>query len=728
MKITYTLTDESPALATYSFLPIVRAFLKRADVDIDTADISLGARILASFTDASDDLGYLGELVLKPEANLIKTPNISASIPQLKSAIKELQAKGYNVPNYPDEPKNSDEENIKSKYQKILGSAVNPVLRAGNSDRRCTKAVKEYAKKNPYRVVEFNKDSKSRVSYMKSGDFFDNEKAILIKNNYGARIEFEGSNGIKILKDNWKLEKGEILDATFMSVDSLSKFYEESIDICKKENILLSLHLKATMMKVSDPIIFGYAIRVYFKELFLKYQDEFDRLGVNPNNGVKELLEKIEQSSKKDEILAMYNDILNDGAPLSMVNSDKGITNLHVPSDVIVDASMPAMLRNGARLWDKDGKECDSNALIPDKTYATIYEAVLDDLRINGTLDPSKIGSVSNVGLMAKKAQEYGSHDKTFVAPEDGKFRIVSECGEVLLEHSVKKGDIYRANEAKIDAINNWIDLAIERAHVSGCKIIFWLDPNRPSNKLMIDIVHDKLEKSGIFINDMLKILPPKEACIETLSEIREGKDCISVTGNVLRDYLTDLFPILELGTSAKMLSVVPMLNGGAMFETGAGGSAPKQVDQLIQENHLRWDSLGEFLALQASLEFLSRKTSNKKAEIMAKCLDEAIGKYLDNNKAPSRKAKEDDNRTSHFYLAMYLAESLSLQNEDASLSEFFKNIFEKLVESENKIYNEYIQAQGCSVDLGGYYKFDDAKCEKIMRSSDTFNSVLSEF
>lgn len=725
MKITYTLTDESPALATYSFLPIVKAFLKKAGIEVETSDISLAARILAQFPENGykDELALLGNLVEKPDANLIKTPNISASIPQLKAAIAELQQKGFKIPNFPDEPKNDAEKTIKEKYQKVLGSAVNPVLRQGNSDRRSTKAVKEYAKKNPYKVVPFNKDSKSCVSYMQKGDFFDNEKAILIQAPTTAKIEFTGSKGTEILKDNLKLEKNEILDATFMSVADLSKFYEEQIEVCKNKNLLLSLHLKATMMKVSDPIIFGYALKAYFKELFESFKEEFEALGINPNNGISELLSKIENSNKKAEILAKYNEILAKNAPLSMVNSDKGITNLHVPSDVIVDASMPAMLKNGAKLWDKEGKERDTNALIPDKTYATIYEAVIEDLHQNGTLDPKTLGSVSNVGLMAKKAQEYGSHDKTFVAKEDGVFRIADENGNTLLEHKVQKGDIYRANQAKYDAVSNWIDLGIQRADITGNTAIFWLDEKRPSNKIMIDLVKQRLQEKG----KEIAILAPKEACLESLKLIRAGKDCISITGNVLRDYLTDLFPILELGTSAKMLSVVPMLNGGAMFETGAGGSAPKQVEQLIEENHLRWDSLGEFLALQASLEFFAQKTNNAKAQILANCLDEAIAKWLDNNKAPSRKVKEDDNRTSHFYLAMYFANALANQNKDTNLQDFFKTIAEEFNANKSKIHQEYLEAQGVKVDLGGYYKFDDAKCNAIMRPSATFNAILEK-
>ncbi|MDE7175284.1 MAG: NADP-dependent isocitrate dehydrogenase [Helicobacter sp.] len=730
MKITYTLTDESPALATYSFLPIVQAFLGKVGIAVETSDISLSARVLAQFPEnlkesqrVKDALAILGELVNQPDANLIKTPNISASIPQLKATIKELQAKGYDVPNFPDEPQDEAQKAIKEKYQKVLGSAVNPVLRQGNSDRRCTKAVKEYAKRNPYRVVEFHKDSKTRVSYMPKGDFFDNEKAILVPEATKAKIEFIGKGGTEILKDNLKLDKNEILDATFMSAKVLDEFYAKQIEVCKKENILLSLHLKATMMKVSDPVIFGHAVQVYFKELFDSFGEELTQLGVNPNNGVSELLSKAENSPKKQEILTKYNEILAKSAPLSMVNSDKGITNLHIPSDVIVDASMPAMLKNGARLWDKEGKERDTNALIPDKTYATIYEAVVEDLRANGTLNPSQLGSVSNVGLMAKKAQEYGSHDKTFIAKEDGIFRIVDEKGTTLLEHKVEKGDIYRANQAKFEAVQNWIDLGIQRADLTGNKAIFWLDSKRPSNKIMIDLVEARLKEKGRDI----AILPPKEACLESLKLIRAGKDAISISGNVLRDYLTDLFPILELGTSAKMLSVVPMLNGGSMFETGAGGSAPKQVEQLVEENHLRWDSLGEFLALQASLEFYAQKTGNKQAQILANSLDSAIGEWLDNNKAPSRKVGEDDNRTSHFYLALYFAQSLARDSSDSSLQNFFKGIAEELSENEERIHQEYLSAQGAKVDLGGYYKLDDEKCDAIMRPSATFNAILAK-
>lgn len=730
MKITYTLTDESPALATYSFLPIAKAFLRHANIEVATSDISLSARILAQFPErlkqeqqVEDALSILGDLVKTKEANLIKTPNISASIPQLKAAIKELQGKGYDVPNFPDEPQNDTEKAIKEKYQKVLGSAVNPVLRQGNSDRRSTKAVKSYAQKNPYRVVPFSADSKSYVSYMKEGDFFDNEKAVLIPSATTAKIIFRDSSGEKVLKETLKLEQNEILDATFMDAQKLSRFYEEQITSCKNKGILFSLHLKATMMKVSDPVLFGYAVKAYFKEIFESFGDELARLGVNANNGVSELLSKIESSPKKAEILSKYTEILEKSAKISMVNSDKGITNLHVPSDVIVDASMPAMLKNGARLWDKEGKECDANAVIPDKTYATIYEAVIEDLHKNGTLNPATLGSVSNVGLMARKAQEYGSHDKTFIAPNDGEFVIVDANGSVLLSHKVRKNDIYRANQAKFDAVQNWIDLGIERADITGDKAIFWLDAKRASNKIMIDLVQKRLKEKG----KNIEILAPKEACLESLRLIRAGKNAISITGNVLRDYLTDLFPILELGTSAKMLSVVPMLNGGAMFETGAGGSAPKQVEQLVGENHLRWDSLGEFLALQASLEFYAQKQNNAKAKVLADALDSATSQWLDNNKAPSRKVGEDDNRTSHFYLSMYFTRALANQSADTSIAAFFKPIADELESKQDSIRAEFNNAQGKAVDLGGYYKFDDNKAESIMRPSKSFNTIIEQ-
>lgn len=586
------------------------------------------------------------------------------------------------------------------------------------------RAVKEYSKKNPYKVIPFDKNSKTKVSYMNEGDFFSNEKAVLIKSATTAKIEFvDNANNVHVMKEDIKLEKNEILDATFMDVAKLDSFYAEQIKDYKANDTLFSLYLKATMMKVSDPVIFGHAVKVFFKELFDSFQDEFDKLQINPNNGVSELLSKIESSPKKQEILAKYNEILAKSAKISMVNSDKGITNLHIPSDVIVDASMPAMLKNGAKLWDKDGKECDTNAVIPDKTYATIYEAVIEDLHKFGTLDPKTLGSVANVGLMAKKAQEYGSHDKTFIAPSDGTFRILDSAGNTLLEHKVSKNDIYRANQAKYDAVLNWIDLGIERMEITGSKAIFWLDEKRASNKIMIDLIKQRLSQKGKDI----EILAPKEACLKSLEYIRAGKDIISITGNVLRDYLTDLFPILELGTSAKMLSVVPMLNGGAMFEIGAGGSAPKQVQQVLEENHLRWDSLGEFLALQASLEFYAQKNNNQKAKILASCLDSAIGEWLNNNKAPSRKAKEDDNRTSHFYLALYFAKALANQSEDSSLQGTFAPIAKELSDNESKIRDGFLSAEGRSVDLGGYYKMDDDKAQKVMRPSATFNTILAK-
>ena len=731
MHITYTITDESPALATYSFLPIIEAFLSTVNIPIKTADISLAGRILASFPDylqdsqlIEDDLKKLSELVNDPSANLIKTPNISASIPQLKAAITELQNKGFNIPNYPDSPNSEKEKDIYARYAKILGSAVNPLLRQGNSDRRSTKSVKSYAQKNPYKTMPFDKNSKTRVSYMNKEDFFSNEKAIQIKNPTLASIIFKSKNGAKeVLKNNITLEKDEILDASFMSIKALEKFYEEEIKYAKDKDILLSLHLKATMMKVSDPIIFGACIKVFFKDLFNKFHDEFIALDINPNNGISELLTKIEKSPKKEVILKKYNEILQNSANLYMVDPAKKISNLHVPSDVIIDASMPAMLKNGAKLWNADNQLQDTNALIPDQTYATIYEAVLEFMHQNGSLDPSLLGSVSNVGLMAKKAQEYGSHDKTFIAKEDGFFEILDQEGEVLLSFEVQKGDIFRASEAKIEAILNWIDLGIERQQLSQTTALFWLDEKRPSNKIMIDIIHKRLKEK----NAEIGILPPKQACLKTLELILEGKNVISITGNVLRDYLTDLFPILELGTSAKMLSIVPMLNGGAMFETGAGGSAPKQVQQLIEENHLRWDSLGEFLALQASLEFYAQKNQHQQAQILADALDSATSTWLEENKAPLREAKQDDNRTSHFYLALYFAKALSEQTKDQKLQIFFKDIAQKLMDNENKIREEFLSKEGKSIDLGGYYKFDDTKASKIMRPSDTFNAIIKE-
>ena len=725
MKITYTLTDESPALATYSFLPIAEAFLKTAGIAVEKSDISLSGRIIAQFSERlkpeqrkEDALKKLADLVQQSEANLIKTPNISASIPQLKAAIQELQDKGFDIPNYPDAPQNEEEVKVKECYAKILGSAVNPVLRQGNSDRRCTQAVKKYAQKNPYQIAPFSKKTKTRISSMPEGDFFDNEKAILIQEPTEAQIEFVSKNGVEILKQGLKLEKNEVLDATFLSVKKLKDFYKKQIQICKDEGILFSLHLKATMMKVSDPIIFGYAVRVYFQELLDEFKEEFQKLEINLDNGISELLSKIQQSSQKEKILKKYNEILNKNAKISMVNSEKGITNLHVPSDVIIDASMPAMLKNGAKLWDINGKECDCNAVIPDKTYATIYEAVLEDMKLHGSFDPKTLGSVANVGLMAKKAQEYGSHDKTFIAKEEGEFRITDSKNNVLLSFKVEKGDIFRANEAKYDAVLNWIHLGLERKKATGNHAIFWLDQKRASNRILIDLIQAQ-------IGNEIEILAPKEACLKTLELIRQGQNVISITGNVLRDYLTDLFPILELGTSAKMLSIVPMLNGGAMFETGAGGSAPKQVEQLVNENHLRWDSLGEFLALQASIEFFAYRNQNKRAEILAKSLDLAIGKWLENNKAPSRKAGEDDNRTSHFYLAMYLIEFLSKQQDDKDLNSFFKEVYVQISDQEKQIREEFLSQEGKPVDLGGYYYFDDHKAEKIMRPSESFNAII---
>lgn len=732
--MTYTLTDESPALATYSFLPIVKAFLKQANINVKTADISLAGRVIAAFASdlkaeqrVSDDLKALGELVNNPSCVLIKTPNISASVPQLKSCIKELQSKGYALPNYPDAPQNESEQEIWQKYQKILGSAVNPVLRQGNSIRRCSSAVKQYARCNPYKITPFNKASKTRISSMKELDFYATQQAVLIDEPCTARIVFKGAGGeITTLKENLNLEKNEILDCAYLSAKSLDAFYAEQIALCKEQDLLLSLHLKATMMKISDPVIFGHCVKVYFKELFSEFKDEFARLQINANNGLGELLSKIENSSLKEQIKAKINEILAHSAPLSMLDSAKNISNLNVPSDVIVDASMPAMLKNGAKLWDKDGALKDTNALIPDRTYASIYEAVLEDLHKNGALDPATLGSVSNIGLMAKKAQEYGSHDKTFIASSNGRFEIISDKGETLLAADVEQGDIFRACEAKFDAVLNWIDLGIESAlegEKKGATAIFWLDSKRANDKIMIDLVKKRMAEKGANI----EIMDYKAACLKSLELIRAGKDAISITGNVLRDYLTDLFPILELGTSAKMLSIVPMLQGGAMFETGAGGSAPKQVAQLVDENHLRWDSLGEFLALQAALEFYAKKNESYRASVLAATLDEAISTWLEKGKAPSRKAGEADNRTSHYYLASFWANELARQGGEKELQANFKDIALELSSQEEAIMKEYLSAQGRSVDLGGYYKFDDEKAERVMRASSTFNAILEK-
>lgn len=726
--IIYTYTDEAPLLATYSLFPIIKEYLKRANVSIETMDISLAGRILANFPEHLKDeqkvpnyLEILGQLTQDPKANIIKLPNISASIPQLNAAIAELQAKGFEVPSYPAQPKNEAENEIKERYAKVLGSAVNPVLREGNSDRRCAKAVKDYAKEFPHKNGPWDKSIKTRVAHMNEGDFYSNEKSLIASEASEFSISFESENGQKtLLKSGIKLNKGDILSATFMSVSALDDFIEKTIDEAKKDDLLYSVHLKATMMKVSDPVIFGHFVKIFFKEIFAEFGSELKDVGVNANNGLKDLFARIENLSIKDKIIAKYNEILNIRPDLAMVDSDNGITNLHVPSDVIIDNSMPNMIRNSGKMWDKNGNERQSLAVIPDKTYATIYASIIDELKANGALNPAVIGSVSNVGLMAKKAEEYGSHDKTFIAEDDGVFSISD--GKNTLSFDVKKGDIFRAMVAKDEAIKDWIKLAITRAKATNSAAIFWLDEKRAHDNNMIKIVREELNKHDISALD-ISILEPSAAMKKSLEIIRAGKDAISVTGNVLRDYLTDLFPIMELGTSAKMLSIVPLLNGGGLFETGAGGSAPKIARQLIDENHLRWDSLGEFLALEASLEHLANTSGNKNANVLASTLDKAISSYLKNDNSPRKKVGENDNRGSHFYLALYWANELA----NSELGANFKALAQFLNENKDQIITQLNANQGGSVDLGGYYKLNDEKTTNIMRSSKIFNEALSK-
>ena len=726
--IIYTYTDEAPLLATYSLFPIIKEYLKRANVSIETMDISLAGRILANFPEHLKDeqkvpnyLEILGQLTQDPKANIIKLPNISASIPQLNAAIAELQAKGFEVPSYPAQPKNEAENEIKERYAKVLGSAVNPVLREGNSDRRCAKAVKDYAKEFPHKNGPWDKSIKTRVAHMNDGDFYSNEKSLIASEASEFSISFESENGQKtLLKSGIKLNKGDILSATFMSVSALDDFIEKTIDEAKKDDLLYSVHLKATMMKVSDPVIFGHFVKIFFKEIFAEFGSELKDAGVGANNGLKDLFARIENLSIKDKIIAKYNEILNIRPDLAMVDSDNGITNLHVPSDVIIDNSMPNMIRNSGKMWDKNGNERQSLAVIPDKTYATIYASIIDELKANGALNPAVIGSVSNVGLMAKKAEEYGSHDKTFIAENDGTFSISD--GKNTLSFDVKKGDIFRAMIAKDEAIKDWIKLAITRAKATNSAAIFWLDEKRAHDNNMIKIVREELNKHDTSALD-ISILEPSAAMKKSLEIIRAGKDAISVTGNVLRDYLTDLFPIMELGTSAKMLSIVPLLNGGGLFETGAGGSAPKIARQLIDENHLRWDSLGEFLALGASLEHLANTSGNKNANVLASTLDKAISSYLKNDNSPRKKVGENDNRGSHFYLAFYWANELA----NSELGANFKALAQFLNENKDQIIAQLNANQGTSVDLGGYYKLNDEKTTNIMRSSKIFNEALSK-
>ena len=732
--IIYTITDEAPALATYSLLPIIQSFTASSGIDVETRDISLAGRILANFPEhlteeqrIGDALTELGELAQTPEANIIKLPNISASIPQLKAAIKELQDKGYALPNYPEEPSSYEEEAIKATYDKIKGSAVNPVLREGNSDRRAPASVKNYAKKNPHSMGAWSKDSKSHVASMSDKDFFGSEKSVTVSGATKVAIEFVDKDGaVKVLKKPFALQDKEIIDTSVMSKKALIAFFEKEIADAKAQDVLFSLHMKATMMKVSDPVIFGHAVKVYYKAVFDKYGQLFDQLGVDVNNGLGDVYAKIQSlpEAQRAEIEAAIQAVYATQPPLAMVDSDRGITNLHVPSDVIVDASMPAMIRTSGQMWGPDGKQKDTKATIPDRCYAGVYQTVIDFCKQNGAFDPTTMGSVPNVGLMAQKAEEYGSHDKTFILDAEGVVRVIDESGKVLLEQSVEAGDIFRMCQVKDAPIQDWVKLAVTRARASGTPAVFWLDPERAHDAELIKKVKQYLpthDTSGLEI----KILSPVEATQYSLVRMKAGQDTISVTGNVLRDYLTDLFPILELGTSAKMLSIVPLMNGGGLFETGAGGSAPKHVQQVQKENHLRWDSLGEFLALAASLEHLSVVTGNRKAQVLADALDKATGKFLDMNKSPSRRVGEIDNRGSHFYLATYWAQALAEQTADADLAAEFAPIAKQLEEKEAQIVAELNGAQGKPADLGGYYAPEFAKASQLMRPSATFNAVI---
>jgi len=733
-KIIYTKTDEAPALATRSLLPIVKAFVKSSGINIETKDISLAARILAIFPDflsedqrVSDDLTILGELAKKPEANIVKLPNISASVPQLKDAIKELQSKGFNIPDYPNEAETDAEKNIKVRYDKIKGSAVNPVLREGNSDRRAPKAVKNYAKKNPHSMGAWSSDSKTHVATMEANDFAHNEKSLTLNDATSIKIVHTDSDGTTtFLKDSLALLKGEIIDATVLSKKNLLNFFEEQIADAKSNNVLFSLHMKATMMKVSDPIIFGHAVKVFFKDVFTKHAETLDEIGVDVNNGFGNLVEKIQDlpEAKRKEIQADIDTAFKNGPAIAMVNSDKGITNLHVPSDVIIDASMPAMIRTSGQMWNADGKLQDTKAVIPDSSYAGIYSATIDFCKNNGAFDPTTMGTVPNVGLMAQKAEEYGSHDKTFEIASNGIVSIIDTSGNSLIEHTVETGDIWRMCQVKDAPIQDWVKLAVTRARASQTPAVFWLDKNRAHDAELIKKVNTYLKDHDTSGLD-LRILSPLEATLFTCERLKDGKDTISVSGNVLRDYLTDLFPILEVGTSAKMLSIVPLMNGGGLFETGAGGSAPKHVQQLLEENHLRWDSLGEFLALAVSLEHFSEVNNNAKAKILGETLDDATDKLLENRKGPSRKSGELDNRGSHFYLAMYWAQELANQNIDEALKAEFVPIAKQLADNEQAIIKELNDIQGNPTDLGGYYEPNEALINQVMRPSETFNAIL---
>lgn len=727
-QIIYTKVDEAPALATYSFLPIVQAFTKSSGIQMVQKDISLAGRIIAAFPEnlkpeqkIGDALAELGDMTQNPDANIIKLPNISASIPQLKAAIAELQSKGYNIPDY------DSSEEVNAKYSKILGSAVNPVLREGNSDRRAPSAVKNYAKNNPHKMGVWTKDSKTDVAHMDSNDFYGSEVSTILEKEDNFKISFVGKDGKEtVLKASLPLEKGEVVDATKLSAKSLQEFYQKGIDEAKKRDVLLSLHLKATMMKVSDPIMFGFAVKVYFKDLIAKHSATFEKIGVNFNNGLGDLYSKLDQvdDATRAQILADIDAVYASQPRLAMVNSAKGITNLHVPSDVIIDASMPAMIRGGGKMWNKEDKEEDTLAMIPDRCYATTYQIIIDDCKKNGALDPKTMGSVPNVGLMAKKAEEYGSHDKTFQAKADGKIVVTNKTGETVFSFDVDNGDIFRMCQTKDEPIKDWVKLAVNRARLSNTPAVFWLDKNRGHDAKMIEKV-EKYLKDYDLTGLEISIKSPDDAMQYSLDRMRKGLDTISVTGNVFRDYNTDLFPILELGTSAKMLSIVPLMNGGGLFETGAGGSAPKHVQQLQEENYLRWDSLGEFMALAASFDHLANTQNNKKAAVLAKTLDKATGTFLINDKSPARKVGSIDNRGSHFYLAMYWADELAKQNDDAELKAEFTPIAKAMNENEAQIVKELTEVQGKPANTGGYYLFDDELTSKVMRPSATLNKII---
>ncbi|MFZ9053886.1 MAG: NADP-dependent isocitrate dehydrogenase [Woeseiaceae bacterium] len=733
-KIIYTKTDEAPALATYSLLPIIEAFTAAAGVDVETRDISLAGRIIANFPEnlsedqkQSDALAELGELAKSPDANIIKLPNISASIPQLTAAIKELQSQGFDIPDYPEEPQSDSEHQVRNRYAKVLGSAVNPVLREGNSDRRVAAAVKEFAKKHPHSMGAWSPDSKTHVAHMTDGDFYSSEQSHVVASPGDLQIELETDDGsVTLLREQVHVLEDEVIDAAVMNCGALRAFYAEQTEQAKSEDVLLSLHLKATMMKVSDPIMFGHAVSIYYRDVYEKHGTVFDELGVDPDNGVGDVYAKIAQlpEGKRTEIEADIEAVYADRPALAMVDSDKGITNLHVPSDVIIDASMPAAIRSSGQMWGPDGRLHDTRAMIPDRCYAGIYQEVIDFCKQHGAFDVATMGNVCNVGLMAQKAEEYGSHDKTFEVPAAGKIRVVDSSGDVLLHHSVGKGDIWRMCQTKDVPIRDWVRLAVNRARQTGSPAFFWLDDNRAHDRSLINKVKSYLEDHDTNGLD-IRILSPVDAMRATLVRVKDGKDTISVTGNVLRDYLTDLFPILELGTSAKMLSIVPLLEGGGLYETGAGGSAPKHVQQFLAEGHLRWDSLGEFLALAVSIEELAEKTDNAAALVLGIALNEANARYLENNKSPSRKVNELDNRGSHYYLALYWAEAVAAQTSDRALSQRFTHVAEALAAKESDIIAELEAAQGQAVDIGGYYRPDDERAAAAMRPSATLNAII---